>query len=61
MGPGSNCGLEVECAVRWWRRMGGGMSEPVLVSGTFPSALPGALVTKGLTPLSLETLRLTPG
>lgn len=44
----SSCGLEVECAVRWWRRMGGGMSEPVLVSGTFPSALPGALVTKGL-------------
>ena len=37
------------------------MSEPVLVSGTFPLALPGALVTKGLTPLSLETLRLTPG
>lgn len=51
VGPGrgeTSCGLEVECAVRWWRRMGGGMSEPVLVSGTFPIALLGALVTKGL-------------
>lgn len=64
MGPGSgesSCGLEVECAVRWWRRMGGGMSEPVLVSGTFPAALPEGIGDKGLTMLSPETLRLTPG
>lgn len=44
----SSCGLEVECAVRWWRRLGGGTSKPVLVSGTFPLAPPGVLVTKGL-------------
>lgn len=44
----SSCGLDFECAVRWWRRLGGGMSEPVIVSGTFPLAPPGALVTKGL-------------
>lgn len=64
MGPDngeSSHGLEVECAVRWWRRMGGGMSEPVLVSGTFPSALLEGIGDKGLTPLSPETLRLTPG
>lgn len=36
------------------------MSEPVLVSGTFPLALPGALVTKGLTPLSPGDLEADP-
>lgn len=37
------------------------MSEPVLVSGTFLSALPGDIGDKGLTLLSPETLRLTLG
>lgn len=37
------------------------MSEPVLVSGTFLSALRGGIGDKGLTPLSPETSRLTPG